>query len=320
MDTLIIDYAVCRARPQDLDYLPHIELEAARLLRGHAPESVLNETTSRADLEAALRDGDLWVALADDVPVGFAHVEPIDAATAHLEELDVLPAHGRRGLGTRLVQAVCRWAATNGYEAVTLTTFRDVPWNMPFYERLGFRVVPPAALSPALRAIVEDETRRGLDPSCRVVMRWVCEPSIEVSDDPAVADLQFVDEQINQFNFAATGIRDGRFLAIVLRDADGRIYAGLSGHTWGGVAEVRLLWVDEARRHTGIGSRLLEAAEHEAVARGCTKMVLSTHSFQAPGFYRKHGFVVVGEFADYPRGHRSMFLEKPLAAKGEPGR
>jgi len=99
---------------------------------------------------------------------------------------------------------------------------------------------------------------------------------------------------------------------MLLRDAEGHIYAGLTGHTWGGVAEIRLLWVDERRRHTGIGSGLLRAAEEEARSRGCGKIVLSTHSFQAPGFYLSHGYIVTGEFSDYPRGHRSIFLEKPL--------
>jgi ribosomal protein S18 acetylase RimI-like enzyme len=134
-----------------------------------------------------------------------------------------------------------------------------------------------------------------------------------VVDDTAVLeDLQVLEDRINEFNFATTGIYDARLLAILLRDEHGRIYAGLSGHTWGGVAEVRFLWVDESRRHAGVGSDLLRAAEEEARARGCRKMVLSTHSFQAPDFYRRHGFVVAGEFADYPRGHRSIFLEKPL--------
>ena len=136
---------------------------------------------------------------------------------------------------------------------------------------------------------------------------------IVTSDGAAAEDFQFLEEQINEFNFSTTGIRDARFLVALLRDSAGRIYAGLSGHTWGGVAEVRVLWVDEAVRHTGIGSRLLQAAEDEARARGCTKIVLSTHSFQAPDFYRRHGYVVTGGFSEYPRGHRSIFLEKPLA-------
>jgi GNAT superfamily N-acetyltransferase len=194
-----------------------------------------------------------------------------------------------------------------------LTTFRDVPWNRPFYERLGFRVVAGAELSAALRAIVEDETRRGLDPSRRIVMERPCGPILEVCDEASPEDLQLFEEQINEFNFATTGILDARGLVIVLRDTDRRIYAGLTGHTWGGVAEVRFLWVDEPRRHTGIGSRLLRAAESEARARGCRKIVLSTHSFQAPDFYGKRGYSVAGEFSEYPRGHRSIFLEKILS-------
>lgn len=307
------DYSIVRAQAEDVCEIPHIELAAARLLYGHAPESVLSETTSDAVLQEAVRHGHLWVALAGKVPVGFAHVEIIDARTAHLEEIDVLPAHGRRGLGTRLVEEVCHWAASAGYDSVTLTTFRDMPWNMPFYERLGFRVVPGAELPAALHAIVEDETRRGLDPSRRVAMERPCGPALHVRDEGAAEDLQFLEEHINEFNFATTGIRDARGLVILLRDADRTIYAGLSGHTWGGVAEVRFLWVDESKRHTGIGSRLLRAAEDEARARGCRKIVLSTHCFQAPDFYCKHGYIVAGEFSEYPRGHRSIFLEKTLS-------
>jgi predicted N-acetyltransferase YhbS len=90
----------------------------------------------------------------------------------HLEELDVHPDHGWRRLGTRLVRTVCEWASVRGYRAVTLTTFRDVPWNVPFYARLGFEEVPGALLSPALRAILEDEAKRGLARSRRVAMRY----------------------------------------------------------------------------------------------------------------------------------------------------
>jgi GNAT superfamily N-acetyltransferase len=164
-------YSITAARPQDLTRLPAIELAAARLLAGHAPEGILNETTSSDLFQKAQREGHLWVALADDVPVGFAHVEVIEREAAHLEEIDVDPEHGRRGLGTKLILHVCGWAAGNGYASVTLTTFRDVPWNMPFYARLGFEILLPAELSPALCAVVADETRRGLDPGRRVVMR-----------------------------------------------------------------------------------------------------------------------------------------------------
>lgn len=166
-------YRIAAARPADLPRLPAIELAAARLLVGHAPESVLAETTSQEVLRRVQSIGQLWVALDDDVPVGFARVEIFEAASAHVDEIDVHPDHGRRGLGTKLVTAVCLWAANKGYETVTLSTFRDVPWNMPFYARLGFSVLPPEQLTPALLRVVQDETRRGLDPERRVVMRRV---------------------------------------------------------------------------------------------------------------------------------------------------
>lgn len=165
-------YEIALARPQDLRLIASIELAAAQLLRGHAPEAVLNEVTSERVLSDAQREGRLWVALAGDTPVGFAHVELFEPNAVHLDELDVHPDHGRRGLGTRLVKAVCAWAQARGDLPVTLATFREVPWNMLFYGRLGFEEIPRAQLSPALRSVVEDEAYRGLDPARRLVMRW----------------------------------------------------------------------------------------------------------------------------------------------------
>jgi GNAT superfamily N-acetyltransferase len=167
-------YIITAARERDLGLLAAIELDAARQLTGYAPDSVLKTTTSQDVFEKAQRDGHLWVVLVDDVAVGFAHVEVIEPRAAHLAEIDVRPQYGRRGLGTRLVMHVCDWAAAAGYESVSLTTFRDVPWNMPFYARLGFSVVPDGELTPALRGVVDDERRRGLDWSRRVVMRRSC--------------------------------------------------------------------------------------------------------------------------------------------------
>jgi GNAT superfamily N-acetyltransferase len=164
-------YKIVGARQHDLPFLPAIERAAAILLIGHAPQSVLSETTSEREFRAAQAEGRLWVALAGDTPVGFAQVEVLGSSAAHLEEIDVHPDHGGRGLGTRLVAAACDWAARSGYPEVTLTTFCDVPWNMPFYKRLGFEVVPAHTLGPELAPIVQDETRRGLDPTRRVVMR-----------------------------------------------------------------------------------------------------------------------------------------------------
>jgi GNAT superfamily N-acetyltransferase len=167
-----MSYEIRRATTADLTYLADIELAAARLLAGHAPAAVLLETTPLADLEAARADGLLWVAARNETPVGFAHVKLIEPDSAHLDELDVHPAHGRRGIGRRLVSTVCDWASATGLPSVTLSTFRHLPWNMPFYASLGFGVVPRSGWSEAISRTVADETRRGLDPSRRVIMAW----------------------------------------------------------------------------------------------------------------------------------------------------
>ncbi len=166
-------YTIALARPQDLDRLPSIELAALTLFDGHGLDEIPAVVTGEAELRKAQETGHLWVALADDVPVGFARIKVIEASAVHLGELDVHPDHGRRGLGSTLVMAVCDWAAAKGHEAITLTTFRDIPWNMPFYASLGFTVVPPEALTLALASLVYEESRRGLDPALRVVMRRV---------------------------------------------------------------------------------------------------------------------------------------------------
>ncbi|MFN8642407.1 MAG: GNAT family N-acetyltransferase [Candidatus Binatia bacterium] len=164
-------YRIARARRHDVAALAAIELAAAAQLRGHAPAAVLAESTDPEDFHAARRKGRLWVAVIDDVPVGFALVEHLDDGSAHLEEVDVHPRVGRRGIGTALVRAACAGAAAAGHAAITLTTFRAVPWNMPFYARLGFVEVPEAEWSPSLGAVVREEAARGLDPAARVVMR-----------------------------------------------------------------------------------------------------------------------------------------------------
>lgn len=165
------NYEIALARPVHLSALAAVELSAATLFRGFAPAaSVLGESTPYEVFQAAQREQQLWVALADEVPVGFALVSMIADAHPHLLEMDVLPEHGRRGVGSALLRAVREWVSRSGYRQITLTTFRAVGWNMPFYSRFGFVEVPPEQQSRELREIVEDERARGLDPVHRVVM------------------------------------------------------------------------------------------------------------------------------------------------------
>jgi GNAT superfamily N-acetyltransferase len=160
------------ARETDVPALPAIEHAAVQMFIGYAPDSVRDDATDERTFLHAVGKGLLWVALSDITPVGFAHVEMLADDLPHLEELDVHPAHGRRGVGAALVHTVCEWAAHAGYSALTLTTFRAVPWNYPFYARLGFEEIPRENQRPELSAVVAKEAKRGLDPATRAVMRY----------------------------------------------------------------------------------------------------------------------------------------------------
>jgi ribosomal protein S18 acetylase RimI-like enzyme len=101
-----------------------------------------------------------WVAVDDlGAVIGFAMAWVIDGE-GHLDELAVTPAHGRRGVGRALVDEVLAWSAARGLPSVTLITFRDVPWNGPFYEKLGFEAV--TALTPALQAVLDQGATWGV--------------------------------------------------------------------------------------------------------------------------------------------------------------
>jgi ribosomal protein S18 acetylase RimI-like enzyme len=135
---------------------------------------------------------------------------------------------------------------------------------------------------------------------------------LEVTDvDDGTVETE-VRRKLYDFNVKATGIDDGAMLIVSLRDESGRLVAGLYGWTWGGSAFIDLLWVDEAHRGTGLGDRVLASAEGEARSRGCTQVLLSTHGFQAPDFYRSHGYRETGRFADYPAGDYQIHLAKSL--------
>lgn len=166
-----VPFTIEPARIEDIAQLSAIEREAASLFAGwQVPIEVLEEETSLPEFSAAQRAGRLWVARSNGGSVvGFALVDLV-GGRPHLEEIDVHPSHGRRGIGRALVEAVRAWARASGYTSLTLTTFREIPWNAPFYERIGFRVLPTHELSPDLQAVVRDEAARGLDPAARVVM------------------------------------------------------------------------------------------------------------------------------------------------------
>jgi ribosomal protein S18 acetylase RimI-like enzyme len=136
---------------------------------------------------------------------------------------------------------------------------------------------------------------------------------LRVEGDPRLEDVKLLDERLYEFNAAASDVHDGRSLAVFVREADGSIAAGLHGWTWGGTGFVQTIWVREDLRRRGVGKRMLAAAEAEALRRGCHQMHLDTHSYQAPGFYRRLGYEVIGELPGWPGNDTRIFLRKQLA-------
>jgi len=162
-------YTIRRARPDDLPVLTTIELAAAELFRS-TPYANLADgslTSANVDLDSEY----VWVVVdSDDQPIGFAIVHVYDESV-HLNEIDIHPQHARQGLGKRLIETVADWARERGASALTLTTFRDVPWNGPYYARLGFRELNPSEFSPTLQLIRQKEAEGGLPMETRICMQ-----------------------------------------------------------------------------------------------------------------------------------------------------
>jgi GNAT superfamily N-acetyltransferase len=164
--------AIRAPRRDELEALVAIEREAGALFATVGmPEIAHDDPGSGAELEPFRGGGRAWVAVdAVNRPVAYPLSSVVDGC-AHIEQVSVAPTHARRGLGAALVEHLAAVAAGEGSPAVTLTTFRDVPWNAPYYERLGFRVVAPADHGPELAALVAEEARRIPGDAPRVAMR-----------------------------------------------------------------------------------------------------------------------------------------------------
>lgn len=160
------------ARPEEGDDLRAIERRAGLRFRDVGMPGIADDDPPPAEVLATYAtDGRSWVA-ADrtDRAVGYVVVDVLDGC-AHVEQVSVDPGSQGQGVGRALLDRVRTWAVEQGLAAVTLTTFRDVPWNAPLYEHLGFRVLDRAEIGPELAARVAAEAAHGLDPETRVCMR-----------------------------------------------------------------------------------------------------------------------------------------------------
>lgn len=155
----------------DLPVLREIECAAGQPFRDLGMLVIADdEPPSIADLAVFQRDGRAWVASdSADRPVGYLLLDMVDG-NAHVEQVSVHPVHARQGLGRALLDTAESWARQHECPALTLTSFADVPWNGPYYERLGFRVLDEAEVTQGLRRIRQQEADRGLDAWPRVSM------------------------------------------------------------------------------------------------------------------------------------------------------
>ncbi|MFH9989167.1 GNAT family N-acetyltransferase [Streptomyces luteogriseus] len=122
-----------------------------------------------------------------------------------------------------------------------------------------------------------------------------------------------LDEELTAFNTAAADGAVTEPLSVRVTDETGDLVGGLTAWTWGTLCSVDMLWVREDRRHSGWGARLMRAAEAEAVRRGCTDMIVSTYSFQAPDFYPRLGFRERARIRGVPGGHEDIYFHKRLS-------
>jgi GNAT superfamily N-acetyltransferase len=161
----------------DIPVLQAIERRAGELFRDLGMDLVADDDPfSEAELQHYLDAGHSWVAVgadagdASDDVVGYVVVDLVDGA-AHVEQVSVEPTYARRGIGAALVEHVADWARAHGIAALTLTTYTEVPWNGPYYQRLGFRYLTRDEETPGLRALRATERAHGLDAWPRACMR-----------------------------------------------------------------------------------------------------------------------------------------------------
>lgn len=165
------DFAIRLARPDDLARLGPVERSAASVFRDVGLAWLADGETMDRDVLAALcRKETLWVAADErDEPVGFLAGHALDGSF-YIAEVSVAASHQRLGIGNRLVEAAISHGRRMGFAAVTLTTYRDLSWNGPFYARLGFVEIDPDEARPGHRGKLREEAEAGHDPARRCIM------------------------------------------------------------------------------------------------------------------------------------------------------
>ena len=138
---------------------------------------------------------------------------------------------------------------------------------------------------------------------------------IEEMHAPSAGETAAIERCLYEHNCQATGFSDGKDLGFVARDEDGNIIGAALGYSWGGISELKQLWVAEPSRGRGLGSALLDKFINEARKRGARRIWLASYDFQAPAFYERAGFTRVIDLKDWPIGHTNSIFCLNLDAK-----
>src|SRR5215467_10348570 len=135
--------------------------------------------------------------------------------------------------------------------------------------------------------------------------------AVKARHDLTPDELNRLEDRLYEMNASRTGYEDAALLGFVA-EAEDELVGAAASFTWGGICELRQVWVQETYRGKGLGKALMAEATREAKARGCVYIYLATHDFQAPGFYAQLGFETVAEIPDKPLGHTEFVMRLRL--------
>lgn len=159
------------ATPEDIDAIQSVERAAGEMFRQLGMDTVADdEPLSPATLREFIDGRRAWVVERDNEIAGYVLVDVVDGC-GHIEQVSVDSRHAHQRIGAYLIEHVAEWAANRELGCLTLTTFRGVPWNGPYYLQRGFRWLTRNEVTPGLRALREKEAQRGLDRWPRGNMR-----------------------------------------------------------------------------------------------------------------------------------------------------
>jgi GNAT superfamily N-acetyltransferase len=142
--------------------------------------------------------------------------------------------------------------------------------------------------------------------------------TVDLTTDLGSAEVAAVRAGLVAYNRARSPDDNYQPFALLARNSAGELAGGLLGCTYWGWLNVEILWLADAARGAGLGTRLLAHAEQIALERGCHAAHLDTMSFQALPFYERHGYAIFGVLEDMPPGHQRYFLKKQLRARTLP--